>query len=263
MQLHWHTEPFLLISILFFAWTYGLFTGPFRTKIAPEEPYPSQKAFLFYLTLAGVYLTVGSPLDSIGEQYLFWVHMVQHMLLVYPLPMMILMSTPSWLIDAPLKKYPNLRSLTRFLTHPVIGGLAFTITYTLWHIPVLYESALQYKHIHIIEHWIMFGTSLLMLWPLFTPSRILPRARFGTQMIYIFLLMIGQIPVFAYLTFSGEVLYATYEYAPRVMPLNALEDQILGGILMKVVNMAMSLILFARAFYQWNQSNTQKTPSLA
>ena len=75
--------------------------------------------------------------------------------------------------------------------------------------------------------------------------------------------MIGQIPVFAYLTFSGEVLYATYEYAPRVMPLNALEDQILGGILMKVVNMAMSLILFARAFYQWNQSNSQKTPSLA
>ena len=36
--------------------------------------------------VADLYIAVGSPIDAIGENYLFWVHMFQHILLMYVCP---------------------------------------------------------------------------------------------------------------------------------------------------------------------------------
>ena len=65
--------------------------------------------------------------------------------------------------------------------------------------------------------------------------------------------MIGQTPIFAFLTFSKEVLYDTYFYAERIMDLSPLEDQKAGGVLMKVVNMAVSIGVLGSVFYRWSK----------
>jgi len=76
-------------------------------------------------------------------------------------------------------------------------------------------------------------------------------------MLAIFLLMVGQLPVFAFLTFAGEAIYPTYAWAPRIIDLDPLNDQILGGIIMKVVNMGFSLTILAISFYFWAKSEEQ------
>ena len=43
------------------------------------------------------------------------------------------------------------------------------------------------------------------------------------RMLAIFLLMVGQLPVFAFLTFAGEAIYPTYAWAPRIIDLDPLE----------------------------------------
>ena len=78
------------------------------------------------------------------------------------------------------------------------------------------------------------------------------RMNWGLQILYIFLLMVVQIPLFGILTFSTEVLYPTYDLAPRISVLDPMSDQVLGGLLMKVANMVISLFLMGRAFYKWN-----------
>lgn len=250
MQLHWHTEPFLLLLVLGAGWLYALGVGPLRSKIAPGRPFPIGHCLLFYLGLALTYLAVGSPLDQIGEQFLFSAHMVQHMLLIYVGPTLFLLGTPSWLID-PLLAPEKVRRAMNVLTHPACGGLVFTFLYTIWHIPALYETALRDKPMHILEHWCVFLPAVLMLWPFLTLSEKVPRRGFGLRILAMFLLMIGQIPVFAFLCFSGESLYPTYQWAPRILDLNPLEDQILGGIIMKVTNMAFSIVIIGSCFYQW------------
>ena len=250
MQLHWHTEPLLLILLLGVGWLYALGTGPFRERIAPGERFPVGAATAFYSGLILTYLAVGSPLDQIGEQFLFSAHMVQHMLLIYFAPALFFAGTPTWLIDHLLRP-ERLRRAMRVLTHPACGGLLFTFVYTAWHVPALYESALYDKRIHVLEHWTMFTLGMLMLWPFLTRSARVPRRAYGVRIITIFLLMVGQIPVFAFLCFSGEPPYPTYEWAPRIIDLDALNDQILGGIIMKVVNMGFSLVILGMAFYQW------------
>lgn len=259
MQLHWHTEPLLLITILLFGWLYALGVGPLRERIAPNTAFSRGQAILFYLGLINVYLAVGSPLDQIGEQFLFSAHMVQHMLLIYVSPVLFLFGTPAWLIDWLLK--PEwLRKVMRVLTHPVCGGLLFTFVYTVWHVPALYEMALHDKRVHVLEHWTMFSLGLLMLWPYLTLSNRVPRSSYGIRMLAIFLLMVGQLPVFAFLTFAGESIYPTYAWAPRIIDLDPLNDQILGGIIMKVVNMGFSLTILAISFYFWARSEEQDDP---
>lgn len=258
MELHWHTEPLLLISILGMGWIYALLTGPFRHTIAGKPiPFPLNQALLFYVALILVYLTVGSPLDQIGEQFLFSAHMIQHMLLVYTIPFLVFAGLPSWLIDAPLRK-PAIRKTVRFLGHPAVGGAAFTLVYTIWHVPMAYEAALQNKAIHVFEHFTIFVTAMMMLWCFCSPSQLAPPAAYGVRMLTIFLLMIAQLPVFAFLTFADSAHYPTYSWAPRIIPgFDALADQILGGVIMKVANMIVSIAIFAISFYLWVKKDSE------
>ncbi|MEN8662642.1 MAG: cytochrome c oxidase assembly protein [Lentimonas sp.] len=258
MQLHWHTEPLLLISLLLVGWLYALGTGPLRGKISPTAKYPWAKAVLFYSGLIITYLAVGSPLDQIGEQFLFSAHMVQHMLLVYFSTTLFIYGTPSWLIDHLLKP-EGVRKVMSVLTHPACGGLLFTVIYTAWHVPGLYELALRDKRMHILEHWTMFGLALFMLWPYLTLSKRVPRRSFGIRMVGMFLLMVGQLPVFAFLTLAGEAIYPTYIWAPRIINLDPINDQILGGIIMKVINMGFSLTILGTAFYAWSKSEAAES----
>jgi putative membrane protein len=256
MQLHWHTEPLLLITLLAVGWLYALGTGPFRKRIAPGAAFPTGRVILFYSGLIITYLAVGSPLDQIGEQFLFSAHMIQHMLLIYFSPTLFILGTPTWLIDWLLK--PQwLRQSMRILTFPVSGGLLFIFIFTVWHVPALYEAALHDKRIHVLEHWTIFLPSILMLWPYLTTSNHAPRSSYGIRMLAIFLLMVGQLPVFAFLSFAGEPLYPTYAWAPRIIDLDPLNDQILGGIIMKIVNMIFSLTILGVTFYFWARSEEQ------
>jgi putative membrane protein len=259
MQLHWHTEPLLLITLLAAGWLYALGIGPLRKRIEPAAVFPVGKAVLFYSGLINTYLAVGSPLDQIGEQFLFSAHMIQHMLLIYISPTLFILGTPSWLIDWLLK--PNWSySLVRFLAHPACGGLLFIFIFTVWHVPVLYEAALHDKRVHVLEHWTIFLPGIFMLWPYLTTSKRIPRSSYGIRMIAIFLLMVGQLPVFAFLSFAGKALYPTYVWAPRIIELDPLSDQILGGIIMKIVNMIFSLTILGISFYLWARSEEQDNP---
>lgn len=257
MELHWHTEPLLLISLLFLGWLYAVLAWPLRDRVQPgPAPLPAWKPVLYFLGLGLAYLAVGSPLDQLGEQFLFSAHMLQHMILVYAVPFLIYGGIPDWLIDRPLQN-PAVRKTVAFLFHPATGGLVFSVTYTVWHIPGLYEAALQNKTIHIIEHITIFVTAMMMLWCFATPSRRVPAARYPIRMLTIFLLMIAQLPVFAFLSFSETVHYPTYEWAPRVIPdLSPISDQILGGVIMKVSNMVVSLAIFGVSFYLWARQDS-------
>ena len=259
MQLHWHTEPLLLITLLGAGWLYALAIGPLRSRITEGVKFPLGQCILFYTGLMITYLAVGSPLDQLGEQFLFSAHMLQHMLLIYTSTTLFIYGTPAWLIDYLLRPKP-LRKIMGLLTHPACGGLLFTFVYTVWHVPALYEAALQDKRIHILEHWTMFSLGFIMLWPYLTNSTLVPRPAYGVRMLAIFLLMVGQLPVFAFLCFAGEAIYPTYILAPRIIDLDPLNDQILGGIIMKVVNMGFSLTILAISFYSWAKSEEVDDP---
>ena len=228
-------------------------------------PYPlltCQKNRFLCIGNSHLLLGSGAPLGSLGRKLSFF---RSHDPAQRP---NVRQSTPSparlppELIDRFLEKRPALEWIIKFLVHPIIAGLLFTVVFSFWHIGAFYEAALRDKVIHMAEHLSMFFVSFLMWVPICSESKRIPQMRFGPQMLYVLGLMLGQTPIFAFLTFSEEVLYDTYFYAERIMNLSPLEDQRAGGVLMKLANMAVSLA-FCHPFFTDGPSNNQPKPEWA
>jgi len=256
---HWHNEPYLTGGLILAGWLYAIVAGPLRSRLAPGQPYPFAKAVWFYSALVLFYLAVGSPLDQVGERFLLSAHMIQHEVIMYPAPLMILLGLPAWMIDPVLVRL-NRTLAGRFLVRPFTCGLLAVSVISLWHMPFLYEWTLQDKVTHVAEHLMFFAVSLLYWWPIASPSRLFPVPGFAIRVLYIIGTEVGMIPVCAYIVFSSEVLYPTYEYAPRIIGgFSPADDQLVAGILMKVVGMAVSLGALGAVFYKWQKRSELAT----
>jgi putative membrane protein len=262
---HWHNEPYLVGGLVLLGWLWAILAGPLRGRLAPGVPFPSGHAWRFYSSLVIFYLAVGSPLDQIGERFLFSAHMLQHLLLVYPAAILFLLGLPDWMVEPTLAPMARLR-LLRLLFHPLACGLIYTLTISLWHMPYLYDWALRDKLVHVLEHLMFFGAALFYWWPMLSPSRALPRTSYAVQMIYFFLMLIAMTPVFAYITFSDDILYPTYEYAPRIVAnFSPADDQLLAGVGMKIAGMLVAISAFGVAFFRWFYSShgaTEREPEV-
>ena len=255
---HWHNEPYLVGGLIFLGWLYAILIGPLRERLAAGLPYPRRKAVQFYAALLCFYLAVGSPLDQIAERYLLSAHMLQHQIIIYPAAVLFLLGLPDWLVR-PVTGRPGLQPALRVLTNPVVCGTVYIAVLSIWHLPSFYDLALQNRPVHIAEHFLFFGAALFYWWPLLSPSREFSPATHAAQMLYLVAVIIGMTPVFAYITFSQDVLYPTYEYAPRITSLTAAADQLLAGAMMKLIGMAVAMIAFGISFYRWYQADAKKT----
>jgi putative membrane protein len=249
---HWHNEPWLIGGLVFLGWLWAILAGPLRrSRLAPGEPFPRRHAWRFYSGLLIFYFAVGSPLDQVGERFLFSAHMLQHQLLIYPAAILFLRGLPGWMVD-PLFEHAWPRRIWGFFTSPVPAALTFAIVLGVWHAEWLYETALRDKLLHVCEHLMFFGAALVYWWPLLSPSRRLPPLPYAAQMLYLLGATIALTPTFAYITFSHDVLYPTYEYAPRLFEnFSAENDQLLAGTGMQLLGVLVSMIAFGLAFFKW------------
>ncbi len=258
---HWHNEPYLIGGLLLLAWGYAVLTGPLRARIAPQARPSRWRAVCYYSSLVLFYLAVGSPFDQLGERFLFSAHMAQHVVLIYPCAILWVLGLPAWLIDAVADR-AVVRPLGRLFTRPVVAGATYVLVQSIWHVPALYDLALQDRLVHVLEHVMFFGSAVLYWWPVLAQSQVWPPMRLAGQMVYLFAVAVGLTPLFAFVTFSPDILYPTYEFAPRLIAgFSPMDDQLLAGAIMKLSNVAMTFLAFVAVFVRWyRQSEGSRTP---
>lgn len=204
----------------------------------------------FTLGVWAIFIALYSPLDVLSDEFLFSAHMVQHLILTLVVPPLLLMGIPGWLVR-PLIKPPAVFAVAKVLTHPVAALLIFNGIFAVWHVPVIYEAGLNHLSVHITQHILFMATGVMMWWPVLSPLPELPRLPYGGQVLYLFILSIPPAIVGGLITFSNDVLYKTYEQAPRIWGISASSDQQIGGVMMKLPGF---LILVAAAiiiFFTW------------
>ena len=255
----WQVDPVLIGGLLALAVAYALAVGPLRTRLAPDAPFERGKALMFGAALLLLYLVEGSPLHDLAERYLLSAHMLQHLLLSYVVARMILVGVPAWLWRRLLLNR-FVAPVARRVLRPTVTFVVFSVAFALWHIPVIYEGALMSPTVHHIEHIVFLVTAIMLWWPILSPLPELPRAPHLVQLAYLFTIPIAQLPVFAAITFSPDVVYRTYEVAPRVYPwLSAVGDQALAGAIMKVMGLGFFSVPFARIFFDWYRRENSRT----
>lgn len=250
-----------LFSLLFTIWAiYLLGIGPMRAKLQPGEVFPLRHFLLFTSGLAAYYLAVASSLDEIGETYLFAAHMLQHNIMTYFVPLLILFGIPIWLADGVLE-IAWVRKFVGFFTSPLVAFGAFNLALIVWHVPAMFEWALRDQFMHDLEHATFTLTALAMWWPIYGRSakHLPPLRHYGLQMLYIFGLAVLTTPILTFLCFAPEPHYPTYINAPRITALSPFEDQFIGGVIMKGSAVVVYIGSWAHIFFRWAKESASPT----
>lgn len=208
-------------------------------------------------------LALVSPLDGLGDSYLFSAHMLQHLTLTLLVPPLLLLGIPAQPLRRFLKKQPWLSRLERVLTQPVVAWVLAVGVMWVWHIPALYDATLQSETIHVGEHFCFLVTATIFWWPILTP---LPerRCRNLPGMLYLVAASITNAVLGILLTFAPPDFYPSYvNPVDRLGILNQIKldgglsrvfDQQLGGMFMWVLGALGYLfgvfVLMARMYSQ-------------
>jgi len=252
----WNWEPSILIGTVLITGLYLYAIGPLHKRYFPEEPVKTGQTVSFLLGIFFMFLSLVSPLDELGDSYLFSAHMVQHLVLTMVGPPLLVIGTPGWFIK-PLVHNKVAFRVAKALTYPAVAFVLYNVDFWLWHAPPLYNATLENQNIHILEHltFIIFG--ILNWWPMFSQSKDLPRLSIGGQVLYLFLSGMPSVLLGAGLTFSPP-LYAPYIAAPRVWGISAATDQQLGGLIMWVPVSISYIVVMSVLFIRWMQQQEAK-----
>jgi cytochrome c oxidase assembly factor CtaG len=136
------------------------------------------------------------------------------------------------------------------IAHPVFAVVAYVGFMWVWHVPALYDAALQHSAVHVLEHTCFLTAGLLYWWHLLSPVR--GRHLTGLAPVVYMLstkILVGMLGIF--LTFAPHPLYSFYEHGARVWGLSPGDDQAAAGAIMAIeqsIVMGVALAyLFVRA----------------
>src|SRR5579859_6478411 len=118
----WRADPSVLLGLALLAGLYLLGIG--RLRRAARDGASGTQVALFLCGVVVLGLALESPLDELGDRYLFSLHMTQHLLLVLVAPPLLLAGTPAALLR-PLLRLAPLRAVLRRVTAPAAAFLTF------------------------------------------------------------------------------------------------------------------------------------------
>jgi putative membrane protein len=204
----------------------------------------------FLSGMALVLVALISPVDRLAEQ-LFFVHMVQHLLLLDLAPILVLLGFTRKLLRPLTRRLIRLEQAAGPLAHPAVAIAVYVVVMWMWHVPALYDAALEHPVVHALEHMTFGFAGGLYWWYLLSPIR--SRKRLGgmgpvmymvTTKILVGLLGIG-------LAFAPDAIYDFYKQQPGYWGLSPDTDQSVGGLIMALeqsIVMGIALTyLFVRA----------------
>jgi putative membrane protein len=222
-----------------------------RRVRAQEGPRAAPVARL--VAFAGAVLTLFaalvSPIDRLGEQA-FAMHMTQHILLLDLAPILLIASFTKVILRPVTRRLQRLEQAAGPLGHPAAAVVLYVAVMWAWHVPALYDAALEHAAVHVFEHTCFMTAGLLYWWHLLSPIR--SRAMHGMSPVLYMLstkLLVGLLGIA--ITFAPDALYAFYEDRPPIWGLDASTDQAVAGAIMALeqsIVMGIALVwLFIRA----------------
>ncbi len=263
-----HLEVWLLIVFLVSSYIYVVrVLGP--RAVPAGEPIVTRRQLVCFITgISIMFLSTDWPMHDIAEEYLYSVHMFQHMSLTYFMPPLVVLATPEWFVRVLVGNGRAYRAL-RFLSFPVRAGLLFNLGVVVSHIPGVVNASVSNGPLHYLVHVILVLTSILMWMPVCGPLKefqITPMSK----MIYLFLnSVVATIPA-GWLTFAEGVVYKHYNIPTRVWGVSVSNDQQIAGAIMKLggsiflwtIIVAMFFKHFVKTFRDENKDDYNKVEAI-
>lgn len=247
----WHAHPdvWLLLGGIEAAYVMAVRR---RARAHPaEDPGWRRRAGFFSLGMLALWMGSDWPVHDLAEGYLYSVHMVQHLLLSLVAPPLLLAGTPARLLRRFLRPRP-VEVAFRFLTRPLVALIFFNGVLLFTHWPAVVDASVGSEWTHFGLHVLLVASALAMWWPVLSPLPEAPPLAPPGQMLYLFLQSLAPTIPASFLTFGSTVLYPAYAAFPRIWGVSALSDQLVAGLIMKLVGGAILWAFIAVIFFRWH-----------
>ena len=199
-------------------------------------PASAQQRLAFAASQLLVLVVMLTPLEAIALHYLLSVHLLQNVVLAEWAPALaVLALAPS--LGQELERF----RLVRVATHPLVALPAWLLSSYAWHLPALYDTALEHQNsvLHL-EHTSFFATGVLLWWPI-----VHGRLSDGGKALYLFAAFVLASPLGLLLALLPHPVYDFYERAPHLWGLGHLTDQQIAGVTMAVEQAVVFFAVFA------------------
>jgi len=244
----WTLDPLQLAPIVLVGIAYGVRA---RTLARREQPVPTWRIALFMLGLSLLVVAVASPIDRIGEEELFAFHMGQHLLIGDLAPLCILAGLTGPLLR-PILALPGVLRL-KVLANPFVALPIWTANLVLWHLPFLYEGAVENSALHAVEHIAFFSAGIVLWLPVLET---LPAPEWfgtGAKLAYIVGVRLVATVVGNVFVWAGSAFYDVYADGDEYLGLSPSADQGLAGSLMMLEGSIVTVVALAWLFLRMAQ----------
>jgi putative membrane protein len=246
----WHPHPSVWL-LLGGIWVAYLVAVRRHRTVAGEPPDRRRRTTLFSIGMVSLWLGADWPVHDLAEGYLYSAHMVQHLLFTLVAPPLLIAGMPAWMWRDILR--PRWLFLAfRFLTRPIVALILFNGLLLFTHWPELVEASVRSELAHFSLHVLLFGSAIVMWWPVMSPLVELPALTPPAQMLYLFAQSLAPTIPASFLTFGHALLYPVYGAFPRIWGISALNDQLIAGLLMKLVGGFILWGFVATIFFRWH-----------
>jgi putative membrane protein len=238
----WSFEPLQIVPTVVVA---VLYLRRARTLSRRGQPVPQWRQVAFWTGIGLSVLALNSPIDSLGEEHFFFIHMLQHVIIgdLAPLCFVLGMTGP---LLRPVLAW-RVADKLRVLTHPFVALPLWALDLYIWHIPLLYDGALHHNSVHAIEHLLFFTCGALMWSPVLET---LPAPEwFGTGMKlgYIAAVRLIEAVLGNVFIWSSSAFYSVYRHAPQ-WGITPAHDLNLGGIVMMAEGSIVTIVVLVWLF---------------
>lgn len=227
--LTWTFAPSVIVGVCAGCALYG---WAWRRARRPGMPHPPGfgRLALFLASMVCILTALVSPIDGLASDLLS-IHMVQHLLLIDGFPLLFILSLTKGLLRPVTPRLLALERRLGALAHPVLGVALYIGFMGLWHVPRMYDLALEHPDVHVLEHVCFITAGMVYWWHLLSPIR--SRTLTGMwPIVYMAVtkFFVGVLGII--LIFAPNALYGWYEIHPHYWGLTAHADQSLAGAIM-------------------------------
>jgi putative membrane protein len=191
------------------------------------------------ILLLVVYVT---PLHTIALHYLLSVHLLQNVVTAEWAPGLVVFA-----LAPAFARELERSAAVRFVTHPLVALPVWLGTYFLWHVPPIYDKALEQSGWLLnLEHLTYFLAGVLMWWPV-----VHGRYSDGVKALYLFGAFVLAAPLGLLLALLPRPIYDFYKDAPQLWGLSDETDQQIAGVTMAVEQAIVFFAVFAYFFMRF------------